>query len=105
VLRRAARGLIPDDVIDRPKVGFFHSSVEHWFRAQISGVIGDVLFDPAARYTTLLDRQAVRRLVDRGSADHRSSRMLLAILMLELWLSEYVPRAAAVSRRGATVAG
>jgi len=106
VLRRIARGLVPDEVIDRPKIGFFHSSVEHWFRAQLSGVVADVLFDPGARYTTLLDRGAVERLVRGGRADYRSSRMLLAVLMLELWLSEFLPRAVGASRRpAAAVAG
>ena len=34
VLKIAARGLVPDRIIDKPKVGFFNRSVEGWLRAQ-----------------------------------------------------------------------
>ena len=31
VLKRAARGLVPDRIIDKPKIGFFHAAVDAWF--------------------------------------------------------------------------
>ena len=34
VLKHAARGLVPDRIIDKPKVGFFNAAVDGWFRAQ-----------------------------------------------------------------------
>ena len=66
-----------------------------WFRAQAGGEIARYLLDPAARYGEFLDRRGVQRLV----ADHAAGRepgaapALLAILMLEVWLSTYLPRA------------
>ena len=30
VLKRAVRGLVPDRIIDKPKIGFFHSTVDAW---------------------------------------------------------------------------
>jgi asparagine synthase (glutamine-hydrolysing) len=97
VLKHAARGLIPDRIIDKPKVGFFNSAVDGWFRAQTSGAISDYLLGPSPRYADLLDRGEVERLV-RAHADGSgagTSHALLAILMLEVWLSSYLPRALA----------
>jgi asparagine synthase (glutamine-hydrolysing) len=92
ILRSVARGLVPDFVIDRPKVGFFSGAVEHWFQRQVGGSIGDVLLDPGARYTDYVGRDEVERLIGGGGA-YRTSKLLLSVLMLELWLSTYLTKA------------
>jgi asparagine synthase (glutamine-hydrolysing) len=94
VLKEAVRGLIPDRIIDKPKVGFFNSAVDDWFRAQTSGVISDYLLAPNPRYGELLDRSAVERLVTRhaSGADTSHAHLLLSILMLEVWLSTFLDR-------------
>ena len=94
VLKRAVRGLIPDQIIDKPKVGFFNAAVDGWFRAQTRGAISDYLLGPNPRYADMLDRSEVEKLV-RGHADGtdtRNAHALLSILMLEVWLSSYLPR-------------
>jgi asparagine synthase (glutamine-hydrolysing) len=95
VLRRAARGLVPDRIIDKPKIGFFNSAVDEWFRAQTRGAISDYLLGPNPRYAEMIDRTEVERLV-KGHAsgtDGGNGYALLSILMLEVWLAEYLPRA------------
>jgi asparagine synthase (glutamine-hydrolysing) len=97
VLKHAVRGLIPDRIIDKPKIGFFHNAVDAWFSAQTRGAISDYLLGPDPRYAEMLDRNEVERLV-RGHAtgsDTRNGRVLLSILLLEVWLSSYLPRAVA----------
>ena len=63
MLKHASRGLIPDRIIDKPKVGFFNAAVEGWFAAQTSGAISDYLLGPSPRYAELLERREVERLV------------------------------------------
>src|SRR5262249_53354195 len=63
VLKQAVRGLIPDRIIDKPKIGFFHKAVDEWFRAQTRGAISDYLLGPNPRYAEVLDRGRVERLV------------------------------------------
>ena len=95
VLKHGARGLIPDRVIDKRKIGFFHRAVDSWFQAQTRGAISDYLLGPNPRYAEMLDRGEVERLV-HGHADGTDTgngHVLLSILMLEVWLSSYVPRA------------
>ena len=99
VLRHAARGLVPDRIIDKPKIGFFNAAVDDWFRAQTRGAISDYLLGSNPRYAEMLDRSEVERLV-AGHADGSgggNTYVLLSVLMLEVWLSEYLPRAQAAA--------
>ena len=94
LLKRAARGLVPDAIIDKPKVGFFRDSVEPWLASQARGEVTDWLLGPNPRYAEFLDRDAVRRLVTaQGRGTHGNDHVVLAILMLEIWLSSFLPRA------------
>ena len=97
ILKRVARGLIPDRIIDKPKVGFFNAAVEGWFAAQTRGSISDYLLSPTPRYAELLDRAEVESLIrDHATGrDTSNSYALLSILMLEVWLSSFLPRALA----------
>jgi asparagine synthase (glutamine-hydrolysing) len=95
LLKHAARGLVPDRIVDKPKIGFFNGAVGGWLRTQLDGGLADYLLDPSPAYAEVLDRAEVVRLVHR----HREGRggdpgLLFAILMLEVWLSTYLPRAA-----------
>ena len=92
LLRDVARDLVPAEVLDRPKVGFFSSSVGRWFERQAGGQLADRLLDPGARYASYVDQTAVARLLQNRDS-YRSSKLLLSLLMLELWLSSYLPRA------------
>ena len=98
LLKRAAHGLVPDDVINKKKIGFFNTAVDDWFRSQVGGVVSDYLLAPSPKYAEFLDREEVQRLVlahRDGSASQRN--LLLAVLMLEVWLADFLPRATAAT--------
>jgi asparagine synthase (glutamine-hydrolysing) len=99
LLKRAARGIIPDSAIDKRKVGFFTGAVGGWFDAQADRAIADYLLRPDACYAEMLDPAVVRQLVDRHRADagRAESHLLLSILLLEVWLTTFLPRALAPS--------
>lgn len=94
LLREAARELVPTRIIEKRKVGFFRAAADAWFRSQLDRSIRRYLLTDAPRYTEFVDGAAVRDLVDeqaRGRTQH--SELLLGILMLEVWLTSYLPRA------------
>lgn len=97
LLKRVARGLVPDEIIRKRKVGFFHRTVDEWFDRQLRGVAGDVLLDPGARYGQFLDGEEIARMAaaHRSGGSTANGQLLLAVLMLELWLQTYLPRALA----------
>jgi asparagine synthase (glutamine-hydrolysing) len=95
LLKEAARGLVPDQIIDKRKIGFFNRALEGWMHAQVGGAISDYLLAPAPRYAEILDPAAVRRLVEAHASgrDRSHVQLLLAVLMLEVWLATTLPRA------------
>jgi asparagine synthase (glutamine-hydrolysing) len=97
LLKEAARGVIPDRIIDKRKIGFFAGSVDRWFQAQSETLVRDYLLAPDARYREFLDPAGVEGLIaeHRTAGDRAMGSLLLSILMLEVWLRTYVPRALA----------
>lgn len=89
-LREAVRGLVPDEIITRSKVGFgvplrewMTGPLETWLRAQL---------DPAVvRKRGIFDAEAITRTLDannRGEID--ASYPLFACAMIERWLQLFV---------------
>jgi asparagine synthase (glutamine-hydrolysing) len=95
LLKHAARGLVPDRIIDKRKVAFLLDSHAAWLRAQVPGAIAAYLLAPEARYTEFLDRRAIETIVAEHAQNRvpRQSSFLFAVLLLEIWLSDYLPRA------------
>jgi asparagine synthase (glutamine-hydrolysing) len=96
ILRRAAKGIVPQEIIDKRKIGFFRAAEQAWVRAQTRGLIADYLLRPDARCTEFLERAEIERMLGTGDAGELPrERLLIGILMLEVWLSSYLPRAVA----------
>jgi asparagine synthase (glutamine-hydrolysing) len=98
LLKRAARGVVPDRIVDKPKIGFFHRAVGEWSRSQAIPAIKLYLLDPSPRYAEFLDVKVVRRLVadhEAGKGGRPVSDLVMELLMLEIWLASYLPRATA----------
>jgi asparagine synthase (glutamine-hydrolysing) len=104
LLKRAARGLVPDRIVEKRKVGFFHHGIDAWFDAQAEQAIPRYLLGEL-HSEGLLDRETVRALIDaHRSRGGRLGRLLLAILLLEVWLATFVPRATGPLRAARPVA-
>jgi asparagine synthase (glutamine-hydrolysing) len=98
LLKEVSRDLLPARIIDKPKVGFFAASVDGWFSAQADGVVADALLTSSPRCAEFVDRAELETLVraHAAGAERSHGRLLLAILMLEIWLTSFLPRARTV---------
>ena len=83
VLKKAVRGLIPDELIDRPKQGF-GVPVHEWFFERLGDEARTELESFCAA-TDFLDRDEVMRYVDE-----RRGGEVWYLLNLALWWKEYV---------------
>jgi asparagine synthase (glutamine-hydrolysing) len=94
VLREAARGIVPDRIIDKPKIGFFNASVSAWISTTLERDL-DLLLPAGPDYAEHLNREGVEQLVSaqRRAPTARRAQLLLSILLLEVWLVSYLPRA------------
>jgi asparagine synthase (glutamine-hydrolysing) len=96
VLRLAARGRVPDRVLEKRKRGFFNEAVGTWLGAEDGALVDSMLLAKDPAYAAVVDPGTVRRAVSEwraGRAEH--TNLVLGVLMLELWLTEYLPRATA----------
>src|SRR5829696_726531 len=94
LLRQVAAEIVPDGVLEKKKMGFFIGAMGTWFRAQAGGAIQEYLLGDNPRYASLLEAREVERLVREHAASRaQHDRLLLSILMLEVWLRDYLPRA------------
>ncbi|WP_303906264.1 N-acetylglutaminylglutamine amidotransferase [Thiohalomonas denitrificans] len=90
-LKRIARGLVPDAVIDRPK-GYFPMPALKYVRGDFLDFMHDILDSQACRERGVFDRAYVEKLFtepDRHFTRLRGSK-LWHLALLELWLQRNV---------------
>jgi len=83
ILKKAVRGVIPDELIDRPKQGF-GVPIHEWFFDRLGAEARRTL-DEFCRETDLLDRDEVLAVVDR-----KRTAETWYLLNLALWHKEYI---------------
>jgi asparagine synthase (glutamine-hydrolysing) len=105
LLKEAARGIVPDRVIEKRKVGFFNPAVDAWFTAQAEKSIAEYLLVENPRVGEFVDQAEMRRVIGDHleGRDKRHADGLLTLLMLEVWLSTYLPRALDHGARGQAI--
>jgi len=92
LLKSAFRGILPDEILDRPKMGF-GVPLARWFRGELRSLPGEVLLDPSALGRGYFRREAVEDLIrehHQNVADH--SLRLWVLIQLEMWHHEVVSR-------------
>jgi asparagine synthase (glutamine-hydrolysing) len=92
ILKRAAAGLIPDEIINRPKQGF-DVPIRRWFNLELREMLDDTLRSARARERGDFNHRAVLAILDehrRGVRDH--ARHLWSLLVLELWRRAFIDR-------------
>ncbi len=93
ILKAAMRGMIPDGLLDRPKMGF-SVPLSHWFRNELRDMAGDVLLSQQAKARGYFRSHAVEDLLEAHwsqQADHAAK--LWDLLVLELWQQTFIDQA------------
>jgi asparagine synthase (glutamine-hydrolysing) len=87
LLRRALRGLVPDELLDRKKHGF-EVPVRKWMLHDLAGVAEQHLLRPGAPVEAWVNGAEVRRLWRglAGSKDGQLARQMWTLLNLAVWL-------------------
>jgi asparagine synthase (glutamine-hydrolysing) len=101
VLKRIARGLIPDAVIDRPK-GYFPMPALKYVRGEFLEFMRTILDSAACRNRGLFNRAYVEKLLADPDNEAHFTRLrgskLWHLALLELWLQRNVDGAGAPPR-------
>jgi asparagine synthase (glutamine-hydrolysing) len=88
LLRRAMKGILPESILARGKMGF-GAPLGTWFRSDLDGFVRERLLDPASPLYEYLRPEPVAELVERhGAATADLSAQIWALLTLESWLRQ-----------------
>ncbi|QBZ82600.1 Asparagine synthetase [glutamine-hydrolyzing] 1 [Hydrogenovibrio crunogenus] len=93
ILKKIARGIVPDEVIDRPK-GYFPMPALKYVRGPFYEMMKSVLTSPQAKARGIFKPAYIQKLLEQPEADEsftaiKGSKLWHAAL-LELWLQRHV---------------
>ncbi|HXN84582.1 MAG TPA: asparagine synthase-related protein, partial [Candidatus Binataceae bacterium] len=93
IFKKAFRGILPDAILKRPKMGF-GVPLDYWFRgATWSEILRDILLSRRASERGYFQRAEVEKLIDEhvaGKVDRHNQLWML--LMLEMWHRTFIER-------------
>jgi asparagine synthase (glutamine-hydrolysing) len=90
ILRESVRGIIPESILTRPKMGF-PVPFSGWVGGAWNDMAREVLLDRRSRERELLNPTAVSRLLDDQRAGARAGGdAIWALLNLELWYRTFI---------------
>jgi asparagine synthase (glutamine-hydrolysing) len=85
IFRQAVRGLVPDEILDRPKQGF-GVPINEWINSQLKDRIRETLLEKRASERGYFNEKYIKTLLDEHGKNRRDHSYSLWILfMLELW--------------------
>jgi asparagine synthase (glutamine-hydrolysing) len=85
VLRRLGAGLLPKEILERPKVGF-RVPLDRWFRAGLRDLARDTLLSRSSFVTEVFDRTEIEQLLERHERNRFDENIRLwTLLSLEMW--------------------
>jgi asparagine synthase (glutamine-hydrolysing) len=105
LFKRAMRGWLPDDIIDRPKHGFAVPLAD-WFRGDLAGFARDLLLSDTCRQRGIFEPRYIDRLLRSNDRGRNLDLQLWTILSFELWCRRFLdgpPPSASAARTRAVV--
>lgn len=98
VVRQWARGVLPDNIIDRRKWGF-RVPLDLWFRGALRERLEGYLLSDRGLCAAYGDRAGIRRLIDGHLAGRNHSAALWTLYSAEVWYQDvFKPRLAASAK-------
>jgi asparagine synthase (glutamine-hydrolysing) len=89
LFKRAMRGILPDDIIDRPKHGFA-VPLHAWFRGELSSFARDLLLSDRCRRRGLFNVRYLERLLRLNERGRDVGLQLWTIASFELWCQRFL---------------
>ena len=90
ILREAVRGILPQEILTRRKMGF-PVPFAVWVKDRWQSVARDVLLDRRTRQRGIIDANAVERLISAHAAgSQEGGDAIWSLMNLELWYRTYI---------------
>jgi asparagine synthase (glutamine-hydrolysing) len=90
ILKRAAKDLLPKEILNKPKTGF-GLPIAKWFRSDLAPMMKETLLDETSERRGLFELQVLKKMVNEHIEGRRDwYNRLWAFLFLELWFREFI---------------
>ena len=91
IFKKALRGILPDQIIDRPKQGFA-APLGRWFRGELDGFVRELLLSDGCRRRGVFDTAYVARLLSLHKKRRDLDLKLWTLVSFELWCRKFLDR-------------
>jgi asparagine synthase (glutamine-hydrolysing) len=91
LFKQAMRGILPDEIVDRPKHGFA-VPLDAWFRGELSVFARDLLLSERCRRRGLFHVPYLERLLRLNDSGRDVGLQLWTIASFELWCQRFLDR-------------
>lgn len=89
ILREAMRGILPAEILNRPKMGF-PVPIGSWFRNAFSGIVDEYVLSERSLARGIFDSAYVRRLVAEHNAGENHDERLWSLVNFEIWQRQFI---------------
>lgn len=89
IFREAMKGILPDEILNRPKMGF-PVPIGNWFRNEFRSVVDEYVLSERALARNIFSADAVRELVASHNAGENHDERLWALVNFEIWHRRFI---------------
>ena len=89
ILREAMKGILPAEILDRPKMGF-PVPVGAWFRGPFKHIVDEYVLGKRAIDRGIFDPAFVRSLVAKHNAGEKHDERLWSLVNFEIWQRRFI---------------
>lgn len=89
ILRKAMKGILPDEIIERPKMGF-PVPIGNWFRNDFKHVVDEYILGKRALDRGIFNEKFVRTLVAKHDSGEVHDERLWSLVNFEIWQRRFI---------------
>jgi asparagine synthase (glutamine-hydrolysing) len=90
ILKKAAEGFLPREIIYRPKASF-GAPIRSWISRDLRPMVDDLLSEKRVRERGIFQYEFVKKMIeDDRKGIHDNAYQIYHLLTLELWFNEYL---------------
>lgn len=89
ILREAMKGILPAEILDRPKMGF-PVPIGKWFRGEFKYIVDEYVLGERSLCRGIFDANYLRSLVAKHNAGENHDERLWALVNFEIWQRRFI---------------
>jgi len=89
VLRESMKGILPEQILTRSKMGF-PVPLASWFRGPFSSVVNEYVLGERALTRGIFERSFVKRLVAEHQSGLNHAERLWMLINFEIWQRQFI---------------